>query len=196
MRAAEDLHELAQVLPMPGAPRTPNARARLLQTSTTDIEAMHLFAVACFALGTANDRAAGIEAMPGRAAPGSALVPAIHNMAVAYTQMRQWNRARYWASGPPAGAGRRGAQRLRMRLRLCVFADLWAGAVFIAGANPMPRASDAPEIQADWVGAGTVTAAIPLAAFDQVQQQCSEHEERAHAMAGRPSPTFDHTRRK
>ena len=66
-------------------------------------------------------------------------VPAIHNMAVAYTQMRQWNRARYWVrQGLRLEPDDAALKRLRMRLRLCVFADLWAGAVFIARAlNPM-----------------------------------------------------------
>ena len=140
VRAAEDLHELAQVLLDAGrAADAKRVLSRLLQTSTTDIEAMHLFAVACFALGTANDRAAGIEACRGVLRLDPRFVPAIHNMAVAYTQMRQWNRARYWVrQGLRLEPDDAALKRLRMRLRLCVFADLWAGAVFIARAlNPM-----------------------------------------------------------
>jgi hypothetical protein len=60
-------------------------------------------------------------------------VPAIHNMAVAYTQMRQWNRARYWVrQGLRVEPEDTSLRRLRLKLRLSLIAEAWQACKFAA----------------------------------------------------------------
>jgi tetratricopeptide (TPR) repeat protein len=137
--SSDELYELAQTLM--DAQRPDEARRvlrRALDCRPNDIQAMHLYSVACFTLG-GRQREQGIEACRGVLRLDPRFVPAIHNMAVAYSQMRHWKRARYWVRQglriEPEDAALR---RLRLKLRLALGLEAWHALRFMARTlNPL-----------------------------------------------------------
>ena len=130
---ADDLFDLGQTLL--DAKRPDDARrvlGQLVLSRASDLHALHLYSVACFTLG-GRWREAGIEACRGVLRLDPRFVPAIHNMAVAYTQMRQWNRARYWVrQGLRVEPEDTSLRRLRFKLRLSLIAEAWQAGKFAA----------------------------------------------------------------
>lgn len=136
---ADDLYDLGQTLL--DAQRPDDARrvlGKLVRMRTSDLHALHLYSVSCFMLG-GRWRDAGIEACRSVLRLDARFVPAIHNMAVAYTQMRQWNRARYWVrQGLRIEPEDSALRRLRFKLRLSLFAEAAQAFAFVARTlNPM-----------------------------------------------------------
>lgn len=151
-RAAEsadraELIELAQTLI--DAHRCEDARwvlGRLLAEHSSDVEAMHLYAVACFRSGGKSRqgearrlRAEGVDVCRALLKLDPRFVPAMHNIAVAHVHEGQPKRARYWVTQAlrvdPDDAALR---RLRLRLRLSVLADVARGIAWVvAAANPL-----------------------------------------------------------
>lgn len=144
---SEHVHELAKALLE--AQRPDDARHLLKlaldqRASSPDIETLHLFGVSCFALNTHRDRLAGIDACREVLRLDPRFLPAVHNLGVAYAQMRRWSRARYWTRQglriEPEDAALR---RLRFKLRLCLAIEAFDALKFIARAlNPFRPSRD------------------------------------------------------
>lgn len=138
---SEHVHELAKALLEAKRPDDARRLLRLAldqRAASPDIETLHLFGVSCFALNTHQDRLAGIDACREVLRLDPRFLPAIHNLGVAYAQMRRWSRARYWTrQGLRVEPEDAALRRLRFKLRLCLVIEAFDALKFVARAlNP------------------------------------------------------------
>lgn len=136
---ASDLEDLAQVLLDVGRPDDARRVLGMLKEQRpSDVQAMHLYSVACFMLG-GEWRKVGIESCREVLRLNPGFLPAMHNMAVAFAQMHEWRRARYWVrQGLRIDEDDAALKRLRFKLRFCVLSEIGAGAAWAVRAlNPL-----------------------------------------------------------
>lgn len=128
-----EITELAQTLL--DAHRPEDARrvlGTLIAANSHDVDALHLYAVACFKVAgsvsrqeSRRMRAEGVEVSRSVLKLDPRFVPAMHNLAVAHVHEGQLRRARYWvAQGLRADPDDSALKRLRLRLRLGLFGGL------------------------------------------------------------------------